>query len=294
VTICDGEDDYRFGFNGQEKVNEVAGKGNHNTAFFGELDTRPARRWNLDPKPVPWESRYAVFRNSPILSSDVLMDYSKFGATWRNFVHGGTGVTKTTSNDGKGTWGYTTSGKDGPVFHFGGGKKRNSGWQFDFKEAGEIKSGSDYAQVQLELGDVGVAWQQGTAETVAEVSVEIKQSLSSTSASYDGSVIFPFDGNTKKVGTLGLTAGPLSVSTETVIETRLKKVTSHYIKEMTNAGGLLGFQSIANYTDVLGKTSFRVRERFVGLDLKIEAGLMLGGSFNLRLGASNTDTTGNQ
>ncbi len=30
--ICMEKDNYRFGFNGQEKVNEIAGIGNHNTA----------------------------------------------------------------------------------------------------------------------------------------------------------------------------------------------------------------------------------------------------------------------
>ena len=75
VDVCDEiGDQYRFGFNGQEKVNEMSGIGNHNTAFFGELDTRVARRWNLDPKPNISISSYAVFSNSPILLSDVLLD----------------------------------------------------------------------------------------------------------------------------------------------------------------------------------------------------------------------------
>ena len=57
---------YRFGFNGQEKVNEIAGIGNHNTALFWEYDTRLGRRWNLDPVVKPWESSYACLNNSPI------------------------------------------------------------------------------------------------------------------------------------------------------------------------------------------------------------------------------------
>jgi hypothetical protein len=43
---------YRFGFNTQEKTNEIAGPGNHNTATFWEYDTRLGRRWNQDPKIV--------------------------------------------------------------------------------------------------------------------------------------------------------------------------------------------------------------------------------------------------
>ncbi len=65
---------YRFGFNGQEKVDEVSGVGNHNTALFGELETRIGRRWNLDPKPVIGISQYCVFGNNPIWFSDGLLD----------------------------------------------------------------------------------------------------------------------------------------------------------------------------------------------------------------------------
>jgi hypothetical protein len=71
TQVCNGDKDrYRFGFNGQEKVNEIAGVGNHNTAEFWEYDTRTARRWNLDPVVKPWESSYAAFNNSPITVID--------------------------------------------------------------------------------------------------------------------------------------------------------------------------------------------------------------------------------
>lgn len=62
--------DYRFGFNGQEKDNEIYGDGNATTAEYWEYDPRLGRRWNTDPKPVPYESNYACFRNSPILMND--------------------------------------------------------------------------------------------------------------------------------------------------------------------------------------------------------------------------------
>jgi hypothetical protein len=62
--------DYRFGFNGQEKVNEIAGAGNHNTALFWEYDTRLGRRWNLDPVVKDYESGYACLGNSPIWALD--------------------------------------------------------------------------------------------------------------------------------------------------------------------------------------------------------------------------------
>jgi RHS repeat-associated protein len=55
---------YRFGFNGQEKDNEV-GQGVY-TAENWEYDSRIGRRWNLDPKPTVGLSDYACFANNPI------------------------------------------------------------------------------------------------------------------------------------------------------------------------------------------------------------------------------------
>ena len=60
----------RFAFNGQEKVDEISGAGNHNTAEFWEYDTRLGRRWNLDPVMKSWESGYATFANNPVLYID--------------------------------------------------------------------------------------------------------------------------------------------------------------------------------------------------------------------------------
>ena len=66
---------YRFGFNGQEKVDEVNGSiGTHNTAEFWEYDPRTGRRWNLDPKPQIAISDYAAFGLNPILLVDPLGD----------------------------------------------------------------------------------------------------------------------------------------------------------------------------------------------------------------------------
>lgn len=106
-----------------EKDNEVKGIGNHYTAFFGEYSPRDVHRWNLDPKPVAWKSPYSMYRGNPIWYADPLLDYSRVGAMWRNFVHGGNGITKTFLRDGekgKTDWGYTTTNKEGDaVFHFG-------------------------------------------------------------------------------------------------------------------------------------------------------------------------------
>jgi hypothetical protein len=72
VDICDTDGDkYRFGWNGQEKVNEIAGVGNHTTAEFWEYDTRLGRRWNLDPVYRHHRSNYSAFGDNPILNVDI-------------------------------------------------------------------------------------------------------------------------------------------------------------------------------------------------------------------------------
>ena len=61
---------YRYGFNGQEKDDEVAGNGNINTAMYWEYDSRLGRRWNIDQIVKIHESPYAVFGNNPIIMLD--------------------------------------------------------------------------------------------------------------------------------------------------------------------------------------------------------------------------------
>ncbi|MDQ6755390.1 MAG: hypothetical protein M3004_00490 [Bacteroidota bacterium] len=63
---------YRYGFNSQEKDDEIKGEGNSYTAQFWEYDPRLVRRWNLDTKAssFPWQSPYSVFDNNPILKND--------------------------------------------------------------------------------------------------------------------------------------------------------------------------------------------------------------------------------
>lgn len=59
---------YRYGFNGQEKSNEL-GEG-FTTAEFWEYDSRIGRRWNLDPIFKESESPYSCFSDNPIFFSD--------------------------------------------------------------------------------------------------------------------------------------------------------------------------------------------------------------------------------
>ncbi|MCX6232767.1 MAG: hypothetical protein NTZ33_14610 [Bacteroidetes bacterium] len=64
--------EYRFGFNGQEKDQEIYNNQSTTTATFWEYDGRIGRRWNVDPMTwkYSWESPYAVFHNNPILIID--------------------------------------------------------------------------------------------------------------------------------------------------------------------------------------------------------------------------------
>jgi RHS repeat-associated protein len=79
------EASYRFGFNGQEKVDEVNGSsGTHNTAQFWEYDTRIGVRWNRDPITMPWHSPYAVLNGNPIAFLDPQGD-SPFGILGKFF-----------------------------------------------------------------------------------------------------------------------------------------------------------------------------------------------------------------
>jgi RHS repeat-associated protein len=63
---------YRYGFNGQEKDDEVAGNENINTAQFWEYDCRLGRRWNLDPFVKPNGSNYSGLLNNPLINIDPL------------------------------------------------------------------------------------------------------------------------------------------------------------------------------------------------------------------------------
>jgi len=64
--------EYMFGFNGQEKDNEIYGEGNSYTAMFWQYDPRIGRRWNTDPYSgkYAWQSPYVAFNNNPIYFKD--------------------------------------------------------------------------------------------------------------------------------------------------------------------------------------------------------------------------------
>jgi hypothetical protein len=78
---------YRYGFNGQERSDELKGEGNSYTAEFWEYDPRIGRRWNLDPKPDVSVSVYATFSNSPVQFSDLLGDtLSPLGLGFKSYI----------------------------------------------------------------------------------------------------------------------------------------------------------------------------------------------------------------
>jgi RHS repeat-associated protein len=77
-TLFDSLKWYRFGFNGQEKDNEI-GQGIY-TAQYWEYDSRIGRRWNLDPKSLAFESSYSTNHNNPIIYSDPKGDFGWVGA----------------------------------------------------------------------------------------------------------------------------------------------------------------------------------------------------------------------
>jgi RHS repeat-associated protein len=58
--------EYRFGFNTQEKDDEISGSGNLYTAEYWEYNSRLERRWEKDPVVKHHESPYACYANNPI------------------------------------------------------------------------------------------------------------------------------------------------------------------------------------------------------------------------------------
>jgi RHS repeat-associated protein len=70
--ILEIQDDYRYGFNGMERDDEVKGVGNSYTTLFRMYDPRLGRWFSVDPKAdlMPWQSPYSGMDNSPITKTD--------------------------------------------------------------------------------------------------------------------------------------------------------------------------------------------------------------------------------
>jgi RHS repeat-associated protein len=65
-------DVYRYGFNGMEQDDEVAGEGNSYTTHYRQYDARIARWTSVDPlfSSFSWQSAYAAFDNNPVYYKD--------------------------------------------------------------------------------------------------------------------------------------------------------------------------------------------------------------------------------
>ena len=67
--------DYRYGFNGMEKDDEVRDiKGTSYTTEFRQYDPRVGRWLSIDPKVTAWESPYISMADNPILKNDIKGD----------------------------------------------------------------------------------------------------------------------------------------------------------------------------------------------------------------------------
>lgn len=69
--------DYRYGYQGSEKDDEIKGNGNSYTTHYRHLDTRIGRWMSRDPKSTAFESPYASMNNNPILYNDIKGDTIK-------------------------------------------------------------------------------------------------------------------------------------------------------------------------------------------------------------------------
>lgn len=65
---------HRYGWNGAEKDDEIAGSGNHYDLGLRHYSPRLGRMFSIDPRATeyPWQTPYAYHRNSPIANVDYL------------------------------------------------------------------------------------------------------------------------------------------------------------------------------------------------------------------------------
>ena len=65
-------DNYRYGFQGQEKDDEIKGEGNSINTYFRRYDPRIGRWLSPDPKEslMPFETPYSYANNTPIVGND--------------------------------------------------------------------------------------------------------------------------------------------------------------------------------------------------------------------------------
>lgn len=125
------EGKYRYGFNGQEKSDEVTGS--NYTAKYWEYDSRIGRRWNLDPMYLAGDSRYSVNGNSPFYYADPYGNFrTKFQAKVYKLFHGGEiGQAKTGDRAGQWFVSRKLEGRTGQKGEVIVGSQRVFGWDKD-------------------------------------------------------------------------------------------------------------------------------------------------------------------
>jgi RHS repeat-associated protein len=119
ALICNGDNDfdkdYRFGFNGQEKDNEIKGIGNSLNYKYRMEETRLGRFFAVDPlaKKYPWYSSYQFAGNTPIWAKELEGLEPKYTSNDENqTVSGsdeGSDYLDTYQGDGNGGWNCTNS-----------------------------------------------------------------------------------------------------------------------------------------------------------------------------------------
>ena len=76
----------RFGFQGQQRDDEITGKGNMLSTFYRENSTQTANWYSIDPKSdlYPSKSPYVLYGNNPIVMVDPMgdADYYTINLTW--------------------------------------------------------------------------------------------------------------------------------------------------------------------------------------------------------------------
>ena len=76
-----GNADYRYGYQGSEKDNEIKGESNSYTTHFRQLDPRVGRWLSIDPKATEYESPYSSMKCNPMIYNDILGDTVKFASS---------------------------------------------------------------------------------------------------------------------------------------------------------------------------------------------------------------------
>lgn len=159
---------YRYGFNGQEKSDEIKGEGNSYTAQFWEYDPRIGRRWNMDPKPVINISVYGCFNNSPLKMRDPLGDTALYADNFsRDMVQ--KYASKTVLKKGKEVLNKDYNAEFAKMYD----KINSSVDNFIYKYDQNAKTGTtsfDGKNITLTIGNPGKAY--GTKDPVAGILFE--------------------------------------------------------------------------------------------------------------------------